>query len=338
VGGEDGSGVSSSAEGSAELSAEQSAERIEAPAQTRLCFDAAELRRIIALSFSAGELSKFAERFKVFVGRQEPAQGARNLVRALEARGELERLVTNLREAKPLVEWPEGQVEAVEVAPVAAEPDAHRAPAELSEAVVEVAPAAEAPKSRPLVDPYLEQAAAEEAKPKRNLLLPLAGVFGAGLLLGAVGLWLLARDATPPPAGPALETGSVAQLAANHLERSVGAVMKSCDTKPAGSVRDTLADAFRRCGQAKIRPGVAPLVAPAPRPKPEPEPQRQAAPPKQGTPSRSPACLDRCHRMHAQCQQSDCGPEPRSSAKYASYQKCMSGCLTKYSRCRLSCR
>jgi len=326
VGGEDDSGAVSSTEDA------------ETPTQTRLRFDAAELRRIIALSFSAGELSKFAERFKVFVGRQEPTQGARNLVRALEARGELERLVTNLREAKPLVEWPQGQVEVVDATPVVAAPEA---PSEPSEAVAEVAPAAEAaepPRTKPLVDPYLEQAAAEEANPKRNLLLPLAVVFGAGLLLGAAGLWLVARDAPPPPAGPALETGSVAQLAANHLERSVGAVMKSCDTKPAGSVRDTLADAFRRCGQAKIRPGVAPFVAPAPRPQPEPEPQRQAAPRKRGTPSRSPACLDRCHQMHAQCQQSDCGAEPRSSAKYASYQKCMSGCLTKYSRCRLSCR
>src|SRR5690606_13462561 len=82
-----------------------------------------ELRRCIELSFSAGELSKFAERFGVFLDREGGVEkAARTLVKALDARGGLGPLVEALRQKKPLVQWPEPLAEASAPPPTAPEP------------------------------------------------------------------------------------------------------------------------------------------------------------------------------------------------------------------------
>lgn len=71
--------------------------------------DAAEIRGRIAVCFSAAELRRFAEELGVTGVTWDRGlnDAAHDLVRHFEKRGELGKLVGRLREARPLVEWPE---------------------------------------------------------------------------------------------------------------------------------------------------------------------------------------------------------------------------------------
>jgi len=316
--------------------------------------DLAELRRCLAFSFSAGELSKYAERWRVFTDRDgTAAEGARVLVRALDGRNKLPELVSSLQAHKPLVEWPEPEV--IPAPPMAALSEPTSAPSQpitaaaLPPAARNGAPGSE-PMGGPLVDPFSQPAApdgqdlggagnwwARSSVGTRATMLVI--IFAAGIGLGGLAFWLLSRsnhstDATAPGSGDA----NIAQLAAAHLRSSVGQVTRACEVDGDGeTARDALAKAFRRCTQPEIRPGLAPGPLPPLTSRRPPKPPAPARPTPRRPLSHQPVCLDRCHRFHEQCKASECGAEPTSGAKYAEYQRCLAGCLAKYSQCRLRC-
>jgi hypothetical protein len=311
----------------------------------------AELKRCIAMSFSAGELSQFAAQLGVLLDREgRIEEGARTLVRALSMRGELDRLLSRLREAKPLVQWPEPQAPEPAAAPFVPaaplpglgspgslggpEPMPPPEPAGERKPASDGSPAAPA-SGEPLLDPFAADEAEQAAVRRRSMRgwLALGAVFAAGIGIGAVIISLMLREDEPAGGEPA----AMAAVAADHLRSAVSTVAKACEAEPNDSARGQLADAFRRCSGPRIRPGLdtTPLLPP-----PAPDPRAPAHPRAQpGAPvSREPACLDTCHRMHASCKESECGAEPRSAEKYADYQRCLGECLAKYSRCRLGCR
>lgn len=86
-------------------------------------YDAQELRRRIPVCFTIGELYKLAESLQVPqtpAWSNNPQEAARDIVRHFEQSGVLAFLVDALREAKPLVEWPDPLPPAPPPAPPAA--------------------------------------------------------------------------------------------------------------------------------------------------------------------------------------------------------------------------
>ncbi|MEM6791759.1 MAG: hypothetical protein AAF715_29845 [Myxococcota bacterium] len=70
--------------------------------------DLVALRRTLAMSFTRGEISDFAVAFGLHLDREGAADdAARQLLRAVTNAGAERRLLSHLREAKPLVVWPE---------------------------------------------------------------------------------------------------------------------------------------------------------------------------------------------------------------------------------------
>jgi hypothetical protein len=324
-------------------------------------YDEADLKRRIAVSFSAGELSRFAERLGVMLDREgDPAGGARALVRSMGLRKELDRLVDLLREAKPLVEWPDPLPDE-RPAPSSKDPSTPFAPSAPQGAALSldspgslgpaggITPSAPAPsspsppgtsapgRSAPaphasdpglLADPYLRPEPAA-APPWR--WIALGAVATALLVATGLGIWVLSRDA------PAEQQQGVAVLAAQELRNTIDAIAKTCAATEGSSARDRLADAFRRCsGVPRIRPGLD--LTPPIQPTPAPAAPAGAPVPRGDRPKPESTCPDRCHALQTQCQESECGPEPRSAEKYVDYQRCLGECLQKASRCRLSCR
>jgi len=319
-----------------------------------LSYDVAELTRCLTFSFSAGELSKYAERWKVFTDRDGTvAEGARTLVRALDGRGKLAQLVTSLRSHKPLVEWPEPTVVQAAPEPPAPEPEEgssapETAPDSPTTDGAVVVPGAE-PAGAPLVDPFSAPSGAGVAGlgTDEGLWASLDGttravvlgvIFAAGIGLGVLGFWLVGRgDGEPDPPADSAGEASIAGRAATLLRGSVAGITQACEVvEQTDTARNALTMAFRRCAQPEIRPGLppGPLLPKTTRKPAQPPPAR---PTPRRPVSHEPACLDRCHRFHVQCKTSECGAEPTSSSKYADYQRCLAGCLAKYSQCRLRC-
>ncbi len=304
-------------------------------------YDANELRRLIAISFSTGELSKYAERWRVFIDRDgTPDDGARALVRAIQSRDKLPQLVESLRAHKPLVEWPAPIAEPEPTPPPIAPTQIDAPPA--APAGPEVPATPPEPPREPLVDPYYADEAAPEPAPSPPLALPkwlpLAAMLTGGVLLGALGTWLLARDdeTVDEPAPQAAER--LAAIADAELRRSLAKVRDACKVDDQDSARDLLRVAFDSCAVPEIQPGVVPAT-PLPAPEPRPSQADRRPPPRpKSSPDREPECLMRCHEIHTACKASECGPEPSSASDYASYQRCLSSCMSKYTRCRLTCR
>jgi hypothetical protein len=310
-------------------------------------YDTRELQRVIAATFSGGELSKFAERWHVLLDREaSAADGARVLLKAIEGRDAVPDLLARLREAKPLVEWPEPTERPATAAVAVFTP-----PPPLVAAAPAAAPAPPAPPPAPpvapppalasagsLADPFAGDpppAAAGLSSTRRLALLGV--VLAAGIGLGVAVVLLVMRSDEPEAAGDQ----GVAKTAAAQLRLSLGAVAEACrvDARDATSARDLLASGFRRCERPPPRPEAR---EPDPLPQRQPPPDRPdpqlGIPPQTKPPSHEPICLDRCHGVHEDCRQSECGEEPTSASKYDAWQKCLAGCMTKYARCRLSCR
>ncbi len=288
-----------------------------------LIYDLAELRRRIEVSFTAGELSKFAEPLRIYTDREgASAKGAKTLVTAMQARGRLDDLVKRLAKHKPLIEWPEPQKVPAGQAP----------PSELHEDEES--------------DPQIEDPAVPSDAPppsasvfRRSLLL--AGMLGLGALLGVVGLRLLAPAPTQTPAERVTRI-ELAELAAGHLGQAVAAVARAClaeDTS--ATAREALTNAFRNCAgpppaepSDRSRTVPDPLLIgtrrPARRPYPAPRPRRRTA-------DNDRRCLDSCNRAHTACRRDRCGPEPVGGRQFAAYRRCTSSCLASNSKCRLRC-
>src|SRR5690606_12196677 len=112
------------------------------------------------------------------------------------------------------------------------------------------APPPETPPSSkaPLIDPY---ATAPEPDPGDwPRWVPWAGIFGGGLLLGGIAVWLLASEPAATPEAPGTGPVPVAAMAAGHLREAVGMVAKTCQAPAdADSARTILAESFRRCAR-----------------------------------------------------------------------------------------
>ncbi|MEZ4440963.1 MAG: hypothetical protein R3B72_17830 [Polyangiaceae bacterium] len=297
--------------------------------------DPREVRRVVAMAFSVGELSKFAERWRVFIDRQGSIDdAARQLVRAVEARDKLGQLVESLRSHKPLFEWPEPSI-VVEAGPPAPPPPAPardlRTPG--GDGVKE----GSAPLRPPIVDPYQagsdEPAADGVVVPIRWLWLGLGVLVAMGAAAGVTYALVGGEDA-PADQGPV----AFAAAAADEIGRTVKALAEACHADPdPDSARDQLESAFHNCDAPPPsgRPTATVPFGIAPKP---PPPAPVGAPPVPRPPvSRAPVCLDTCHRVHNECKESQCGAEPRSAQEYQAYQRCLSTCLAAYSRCRLTC-
>jgi hypothetical protein len=290
----------------------------------RLKHDPREVRRLIAMAFSAGELSRYAERWRVFTDREGSVQdGARALVRALEGRDKMAQLVESLQAHKPLIEWPEPTIEcdepppapAAEPTPVASEP---------------VAPAA-------IVDPYPEVTARD--RDDGAVRIPKLWLLAGAALVLLVGSGIAAAMLLPGDDSESSGRINLASDAAEELDRSVRAVREACDVQPDDdSARGQLAASFRRCSVPTIRPSRVDVPLPV-RKADAPGPRRPVLTKRPPAPiSRSGACLNSCHDVHNQCKTSQCGSEPSSAQDYENYQRCLGTCLGQYSRCRLACR
>lgn len=301
------------------------------------------------MSFSIGELSRFAEAFGVHLARSGSVDdAARQLVKAVEAKGDERRLLVRLAEAKPLVVWPapppvaktEIPDEAASEAPTEGEnpgPTVFQAPVPAEEP-------AKAPPAAPMIDPYLQTLPeVPEETTGSPWLLPVlvSATLVVGVLAGVViAVWHMNASAPPPPSNT--PTASVSTLAADMLEGSVTQVAEACDVKrePGESARNVLISAFQNCRRLETPPTRKKLIPPAPkltqppttrgsRPVPKPRPSQQR--------SDSGACLDRCHQAYVQCQRDKCGPEPRSAKAYPEWQRCKAGCMPTYGSCRSRC-
>jgi hypothetical protein len=296
-----------------------------------LRYDARELRRLVAMSFSLGELVPFAAGFGVVVdGSRSADEAARELVRAIESRGELPALVARLEAEKPLVVWPSPQP--VERRP-APSPEPLAAPAR-----PEVSPVSVEPVPGPLVDPFLTGGLDEPRAPSRPIALIAAGVV-VGVGLGVLAMWLLffRGDA---PTEPAVASGSPATVAARTLRGAVEAVVEVCGAgSDESSARGALSAAFTRCSRQDKLPPLPNLPI---EPAPPPPPSRMTRLPTPAAPApaagRQQACLDACHEQQQACRKSRCGSEPTSASEYPQYQQCLGQCTAPAMRCRLSCR
>lgn len=328
------------------------------PTTTRrdAAYDASEIRGRIAVCFTAAELRQLAEALGADGVAHDRGIGeaARQLVRHFERRGSLAPLVERLREARPLVEWPEPL-------PDAAPFDEDAETTVIRPLVGSYAPPpAPPPAEAPLVDPYAPPAAGLawpgtaptiEPPPARGLdpriLLAVAGL----MVLAVAGAYLAGRASTPPasPAPTASASarsrrpGGPATRAADAIARALESVARACEIQP-GPAGDLMPRAFVRCGPAPLAPKpparAAPAAADAP-PEPSPPSTRPLPPP--GAPA-TPAepgnarCLSSCAQQQKACNASQCGGEPTEGSKYKAYQDCLGKCLVDASRCRLSCQ
>lgn len=301
-----------------------------------------DLERMIALAFTTGELSKFAERVAVFTDREgDVDRNARVLVNAVSKKGTVDRLLRHLGDVKPLVEWPDPDDILVELEPPVSEPPVSEPPASAPPASAGPPPSAGPPSSAPLlappiVDPFLQQPDTQPLKPARLWTAAVAIAIGAGALGAGMTRLLDAPEAAELPGQPV----PLAHLAANHMAVAVDAVARACDAEVAApSAREALSRAFASCAELPppSRPRPA-LAAPEPPPPLRPPSYRiDAQPYRKKAPERPELCLERCNDVHDVCR-TECGPEPGLSSKYPAYQRCLARCLTDSSRCRLDCR
>jgi hypothetical protein len=312
-----------------------------------------DLQRLVAISFSAGELSKYAERWRIFTNRDGGSEsGARALVRALEGRRKLGSLISSLRAHKPLVEWPdpppmptipqEPVMSAEGIEELDAEADTDEGD-ELEEATSVRAdvPTSTRERREPLIDPYIERES-KVTSPSASYprWLPMLAIGLAGVAVGATGMFLLQPARKSAKAAPA----GVAKLAMEHLRDRVDAVADACRVPSEGdSARDVLGAAFAECGVPEIRPRsrlATPLqtVPASPPPKVQPRRPLRGRPPTGRQSPSGTGCLDGCQDVYTSCAKATCGPEPRSAAENAAWSRCLQECQSKRMRCRQVCR
>jgi hypothetical protein len=311
-----------------------------------------DLQRLIAISFSAGELSKYAERWRVFTDREGGSEaGARSLVRALEGRDKLGALVESLRAHKPLVEWPDPPPAPTIPQPPAPEPEA---PVVEPLDAVEEEPDDEAdeavsasyvpPAGDPLIDPYLPDATVSSARRGPMWWLPFVATGLAGIAVGATAMYVLQPERTT---GARTTTTSIATLASEHMRERVEAFALACEVPTDGdSARDVLGMAFAECGIPELdtlrAPGPrAASQLPPPQPggrRPTPQPVRRSRSPFAKPTRTGPACLETCQQTYTSCAKAKCGSEPKSASDNAAWSRCLHDCQSRRMRCRLACR
>jgi hypothetical protein len=155
-------------------------------------------------------------------------------------------------------------------------------------------------------------------------------------------------SATPTGRSPRYRADGPAGRASELFTRSLANVARACEVPLSGDADiDVLASAFEQCGplppDSPRRPRLpsADLDPPAPttepaRPRGPARPggdRRETNPPPSGGGG---DCISGCDGQHKSCR-SSCGPEPKQSSEYATYQACLGRCLSRASLCRRGC-
>jgi hypothetical protein len=335
-------------------------------------YDPVELRRRMAVCFSATELRELAESLGVagsITWDRGPSEASRELIRQFEKYYGLGILVTKLRELRPLVEWPEPTDPALASPAAASVPktivDAPRA-GEEREAGADLqdplAPASstatvDAPASQ--VAPPLPRAwpGTTAPTPTAASTVPRGGV-DPRLLLVVAGLTVLAaliayaagRASRPPvaageaagSAAPAASTPTrppgPATFASNVFRRSLDRVVRSCDL-PTSADRDAaiLGLALSHCG-LQLRTPMSALTAPPLDPilVDEPRPP-QTRPRAKGTKDPVPVQAKDPATAKADACLATCDTERRSCNDHCGAEPMESSLYDGYMRCRSRC-
>jgi hypothetical protein len=277
-----------------------------------VAYDPVELRRRIAVCFSASELRRLAESLGVsgsIAWDRGTQEAVRDLVRQFERYYGLETLVAKLRELRPLVEWPEAQPAEPGSSPF----ERGGPPLSSPGALGAPSPAAAPPKEEPVLqDPLVpSESAAPRAfapVPPPRLAAPVwPGVTGppaapgrarsvdprvlialtALAVLAAVIAFAAGRASTPAPASEAADNATPtspratpskrpdgpATRAAAAMSRTLATIGRICEVG-AGTTNTTeiLARAYEQCGPAPLLPRPVILAPPSPSPPPSATP------------------------------------------------------------------
>jgi hypothetical protein len=334
-------------------------------------YDPVELRRRMAVCFSATELRDLAESLGVagsITWDRGPSEASRELIRQFEKYYGLGILVTKLRELRPLVEWPEPTDPALAspsedlVAKTIVDPP--RAPEEREAAAILQDPLAPASSTASIaasgsqIAPPLPRAWPGNVTPTPAASPAPRGGVDPRLLVVVAGLTVLAaliayaagRASRPPTA--AAEAGSAAPVsstpsrppgpatfASNVFRRSLDRVVRSCDL-PTSADRDAaiLGLALSRCG-LQLRAPVSALTAPPLDPiiLDEPRPQTQTKPrPKQAKDAVPAQAKDPATAKADACLTS-CDADRRSCNDHCGAEPLESSLYDGYMRCRSRC-
>ena len=302
-----------------------------------------ELRRLVARALSAGELAAIAHVFELAHAPDASCdQLARDLVRAAEATGQLARLVAELRQRKPLVEWPDPAPEPTrtaseEVAGGAAPPEA-QAP----EPTVDDPFGGPGAKEPSAASRWADGADASARSRRRVVIVAL--LVAAALAAVVILVVALRTGRAVAPSGP------LADLVADEVHGASRAVAARCGYRDVpGGPHDLLSLAASDCSAASTTDAASSVARPlstatesaATSSEAQPvgrsaEP-REPSPPAQPRAPSAPSCLDQCNAENRRCLREECGAEPTSGAAYEAYQRCAASCLQRSSRCRLRC-
>ncbi|WP_104983943.1 hypothetical protein [Sorangium cellulosum] len=251
--------------------------------------DAAEIRGRIAACFSLIELRRFSDELGVtgISWDRGIKEAAHELVRRFEQRGELWSLVAHLRDARPLVEWPDLRTvpPPSSIAHTAADiprpaplpkltPIPVPIPTEAPTLAPPIPPTTRTPvtpaspfAAAPLVGAGARAASTGRAAAAARAPTSAARRIDPRVLLAALGLvvaslvvaFLMGRASSDPaeaaapsseaPPAPQLRPEGLATRAAAAVDRRVEAVARVCEIPP-GPADDVMRRAFERCGPA----------------------------------------------------------------------------------------
>ncbi len=332
-------------------------------------YDPVELRRRMAVCFSAPELRELAESLGVagaITWDRGQMEAARELIRQFEKYYGLGILVAKLRALRPDVEWPEPALPALASPPPA------------PKTIADAPPRQEERDVRPTIhDPLApppDQAAREQPAPSHRAAPAWPGTAGptpatsaasraidARVLIVVAGLTVLAAliayaagrasrppSAAPEAAGSALPASSTALRrpngpathAADAFRRSLDRVVRGCDL-PVSADRDAsiLGLALARCG-LQLRAPLSALNASPPDPPlangraADPKPQGKARPTK---PAKDPPPAKDPATAKADACLAGCDAERRSCNDHCGAEPLESSLYDGYMRCRSRC-
>ncbi len=302
-------------------------------AEAHAGIDAAELGARMAVGFSRGELALLADALGAPTIGGSTAELSRGIVRYAIRSGDVTRLLREVRERKPLLEWPHARD-----ATASAE---HREPSKRSRVDDD---RDDAPILR---DPHapLDEPEALVPEAKRPRAWKTGAAWLGALMLLATALASGARWVTSTARPARTEGRSPVERAAHALDDSFASVRRACEVaEGANDGAQILALAYAQCGPVPGRAGriqhsEATSRADTPSTKPASEgPRANGVGPRTPLPAidADSTCTRSCTSKKRDCETS-CGPEPVDASRYGAYQACQGRCLAAASRCRLEC-
>ncbi|MEJ7729779.1 MAG: hypothetical protein WKG00_11225 [Polyangiaceae bacterium] len=323
--------------------------------------DAAELERCMAVCLSAAKIGALAAPVGFPIAAAgSAAQAAHQVVKGMDRSGRLPELRAALRQARPLVEWPEpgpspADEEAVELSGEALVDDFAPGAPPFDALPVSVPPSSRGGPASFAADPgppaRAWQPLAPENRPRAldaRILIAVAGLMVvAAAIAFAAGRVSTGEATTTAPTASVTSSGAPrrpdgpAVRAADAVGRSLSNVSRACELRgiePGG----VLVAALAECGPGGVarRPRRPPVDGEASAPAPAETAAVHAATPRAAAPG--PAgnpggpCITGCDGRHGECR-AGCGPEPQHATEYAPHQQCLARCLAAASKCRLGC-